>query len=36
MFSSFGVRILNAKGELSNDVENKSSIFLQIERAPQN
>ena len=31
--SNFSVRILNARGELSNDIQNKSTIFLQLTRA---
>ena len=33
MIGSFNVRILNSAGQLSNDVENKSCIFLSITRA---
>jgi hypothetical protein len=32
MISNLRVRILNSKGELSNDIEDKSTIFLQITR----
>ena len=33
MIGSFNVRILNSKGELSSDVQNKSCVFLSITRA---
>ena len=33
MIGSFNVRILNSRGQLSNDVESKSCIFLSITRA---
>jgi len=36
MISNLRVRILNSKGELSNDVNDKSTIFLEIQRANQN
>ncbi len=35
MIGTFSVRILAPNGELSNDIENKSSVFLEITRSNQ-